>query len=312
MTADPGERTPAGAAAAETAAQWERELRRLGSPERAASEKAYLKSDLEFTGVPVPAMRAMVAAWCKARPWLDHDELTGLVRELWASPVYECRQSAVILLERTARLLGRPDMALLEDLLRTSRTWALVDGLAANVAGGLVDRDPGLADLLDRWARDEDFWLRRSAMLALLRPLRRDEGAFERFAGYADAMLEEKEFFIRKAIGWVLRDTARRHPGLVAAWLAPRVHRASGVTVREAVKPLPADVRAKLLAGYRDKRPVRCEHEDTDLPADRPTAEGPCPTCGSQYPAATCAATWPARLAADRGLAYWSCTTPSA
>ncbi len=210
-------------------------------------------------------MRAMVAAWCKERPRLGHDELTSLVRELWASPLYECRQSAVILLERTGYLLGGADLALLEDLLRTSRTWALVDGLAANVAGGLVDRDPELAATLDRWARDDDFWLRRSAMLALLRPLRRDDGAFERFAGYADAMLEEKEFFIRKAIGWVLRDTARRRPDLVAAWLAPRVHRASGVTVREAVKPLPAEFRTILLAGYRDKRPVRCEHEGTDL-----------------------------------------------
>ena len=164
-------------------------------------------------------------------------------------------------------------MALLEHLLRTSRTWALVDGLAANVAGDLADRGPELAAVLDRWARDEDFWLRRAAMLALLRPLRRDDGAFERFAGYADAMLEEKEFFIRKAIGWVLRETGRRHPDLVAAWLAPRVHRASGVTVREAVKPLPADVRATLLAGYRDKRPVRCEHEGTDL-ADRTANRG--------------------------------------
>ena len=64
VTANPGQRPPAEAAAA----QWERELRGLGTAERAVSEKAYLKSDLEFAGVPVPAMRAMVAAWCKARP----------------------------------------------------------------------------------------------------------------------------------------------------------------------------------------------------------------------------------------------------
>jgi 3-methyladenine DNA glycosylase AlkD len=93
-------------------------------------------------------------------------------------------------------------------------------------------------------------------MLALLIPLRRGGGDFDRFARYADAMLEEKEFFIRKAIGWVLRDTARRRPDLVAAWLGPRIHRASGVTVREAVKPLTPLVRAKLLQGYQDRRPV--------------------------------------------------------
>jgi 3-methyladenine DNA glycosylase AlkD len=93
-------------------------------------------------------------------------------------------------------------------------------------------------------------------MLALLKPLRRGDGDFERFGRYADLMLAEKEFFIRKAIGWILRDTGRRRPQLVAEWLAPRVSRASGVTMREAVKPLPAEVRDQLLAGYRERRPV--------------------------------------------------------
>ena len=68
-------------------------------------------------------------------------------------------------------------------------------------------------------------------------------------------MLTEQEFFIRKAIGWILRETGKRRPDLVAEWLAPRVHLASGVTVREAVEPLPAAVRDQLLAGYRAKRP---------------------------------------------------------
>lgn len=268
--------------AATEAARWEHVLRELGTPERAVQEKAYLKSGLEFAGVPVPAIRSLVAGWCRQYPDLGRAELTGLVGALWARPVYECRQAAVIVLERRSSLLSSADIGLLEQLIRTSRTWALVDGLAINVAGDLVDRDPELVGTLDRWARDEDFWLRRSAMLALLRPLRRDAAAFDRFAGYADAMLEEKEFFIRKAIGWVLRETAKRRPELVVAWLGPRVHRASGVTVREAVRPLPADIRAALLHGYRDKRPVRWEHEEgtVSTPLTK-QQEAPCPTCGS-------------------------------
>jgi 3-methyladenine DNA glycosylase AlkD len=143
-------------------------------------------------------------------------------------------------------------VALVEELLRTSGTWALVDGLAADVMGSLVQRFPELLATLDRWATDDNFWIRRSAMLALLVPLRRGDAAqFERFAGYADAMLAEREFFIRKAIGWVLRETAKRQPDLVAAWLTPRAGRASGVTMREAVKWLPADQRDALLAAYR-------------------------------------------------------------
>jgi 3-methyladenine DNA glycosylase AlkD len=245
---------------AAVAAGWERTLRGCGSARRAAREKDYLKSELEFAGTGVPAIRAMVTQWCKARPGLARDEVTGLVAALWARPLYECRLSAVILLDRAVRMLGPADMPLLENLLRTSHTWALVDGLAVNVAGDLAERYGEVRLVLDRWAADDDFWLRRSALLALLRPLRTGSGDFERFAGYADAMLADREFFIRKAIGWVLRDVAKLRPAVVADWLGPRVHLASGVTVREAVKPLPAPIRDALMSGYRDKRPIRWEH----------------------------------------------------
>jgi 3-methyladenine DNA glycosylase AlkD len=242
------------------AASWERKLRDDGTAARADGEKAYLKIDLDFAGTGVPAIRKMVAAWCRARPSLDHDEVTVMVQTLWASPLYECRQAAVLLLERTTRLLDPADVPMIEHLLRTSHTWALVDGVAVNVTGDLAERFTELGPVLDRWAADDDFWLRRSALLALLRPLRSGGGDFERFAHYADAMLGEREFFIRKAIGWVLREVAKRRPVLVADWLGPRVHLASGVTVREAVKPLPAPVRTVLMAGYRDKIPIRWEH----------------------------------------------------
>ena len=61
-------------------------------------------------------------------------------------------------------------------------------------------------------------------------------------------MLDEQEFFIRKAIGWVLRDTGRRRPDLVFEWLLPRASRCSGVTLREAIKPLSEEQRATVLA----------------------------------------------------------------
>lgn len=232
----------------------ERELRDLGTPERAAGTKAYLKSDLEFTGTTVPATRSVIRSWCRARPALTREDLTATAGELWARPVFECRLAAVELLDAQAALLRPGDAVMIEQMLRTARTWALVDTLAEHVMGGLVERYPELTATLDRWAGDDDFWLRRSAMLALLRPLRRGGGDFDRFSRYADQMLEEKEFFIRKAIGWILRDTAKRRPALVAQWLEPRAHRASGVTIREAVKPLPPDVRDQLMAAYRADR----------------------------------------------------------
>jgi 3-methyladenine DNA glycosylase AlkD len=158
--------------------------------------------------------------------------------------------AAVELLDRFGSILTPADLRLVERLIRGSKTWALVDPLAINVAGGLVQRFPELGDELDRWTVDRDFWVRRSALLALLRPLRRGEGDFRRFAGYADRMLEEREFFIRKAIGWVLRETGKVRPRQVARWLRPRAAMASGVTVREAVKYLSRADRESILRAH--------------------------------------------------------------
>ena len=138
----------------------------------------------------------------------------------------------------------------MERLIRQSKTWAFVDELAIAITGPLVERDPALLRVLDRWATDADFWVRRSAMLALLRPLRRGRGDFPRFARYADRMLEDREFFIRKSIGWVLRETGKPQPDTVFAWVLPRASRASGITVREAVKYLSPAQRAEVLAAY--------------------------------------------------------------
>ncbi len=181
-----------------------------------------------------------------------------MASRLWEGRHFECKLAAVILLTDRRALLQAADAQLIEKMLRTAGTWALVDGLAADVMGSLVERFGELTATLDRWAVDDNFWIRRSAMLSLLVPLRRgDPRHFDRFAGYADAMLGEREFFIRKAIGWVLRETAKRQPDLVADWLTPRAHLASGVTVREAVKWLPAAQRDALLAAYREGKPAK-------------------------------------------------------
>ena len=230
------------------------QLRSAGSAERAAGSQNYLKSRMPFSGTTVPAARTIVTGWRRVHPDLTRDRLVTVAAALWDGEFFECRLAAVLLLADRRLLLAAADAELIERLLRRSGTWALVDSLAADVAGSLVERFPAdLHPILDRWAADDDFWLRRSALLALLVPLRRGDPAnFERFAGYADTMLTEREFFIRKAIGWVLRETGKRQPDLVAEWLAPRLDRASGVTVREAVKWLPPVQRDALLAAYRN------------------------------------------------------------
>lgn len=252
--------------AAELAAAVDARLRRAGVPARAEGEKRYLKSDLTFYGVGRPGIRQIVGAvleehagsaehggssdhggLSEPRCLLDRRRVLAGARALWAPPVHERRCAAIHLLDRHTVLLQPADLALVERFIRQSRTWALVDWLAIPVAGALVERLPELGAELDRWAGDADFWVRRSALLALLPALRRGEGDFARFGRYADAMLDEREFFIAKAIGWVLRELAKKRPALVVDWLLPRADRASAVTRREAVKYLPAPDRARIV-----------------------------------------------------------------
>lgn len=210
---------------------------------RAEAEARYLKSGLRHLGVPVPVVRRIVrGALRSARrdgDALDRPAVLAAVQRLWAEPVHERRLAAVELLvaERT-RLDPAADLDLIEELLRACRTWALLDPLAIFVAGHLVERLEGVAasSVLDRWIADDDIWVRRAALLAHLEALRGGGGDFERFGRLADRLLDERGFFIRKAIGWVLRDTGRRRPELVAAWAGPRWERMSGVTRREVAK----------------------------------------------------------------------------
>jgi len=228
-------------------------LASAGTPGRAEQERRYLKSDLYFLGASHWETGRIARAVAR-REELDHDRSVALAEALWGPPVYERRAAVVAILEARVATLTSQDLPLLERLLRESGTWALVDGLAANVVGGIASGEPEPArPVLDRWAVDADFWIRRSSLLAELLPLK--AGApFEPFAARADLMLEEQEFFVRKAIGWVLRETGKRRAEEVIGWLEPRIGRASGVTVREAVKYLPDDDRDRLSAAYRASR----------------------------------------------------------
>jgi len=231
------------------------ELRAVSRPERAVQEKAYLKSDLEFLGASVWEIRRVVQAFSKGTE-LTHDTLLDLVEALWVEPLHERRMAAVALLELHPWLLGPGDLPLIERLLRESRTWALVDGLATDVVGAILAASPlKVTPVLDRWAADPDFWIRRSSLLAEIRPLQKG-AEMEPFLHRADAMLDEKEFFIRKAIGWVLREVGKRRQAEVIAWISPRTHRASGVTMREVVRHLPPAEAARLMTAYREKRPA--------------------------------------------------------
>ncbi|MFF5448049.1 DNA alkylation repair protein [Streptomyces sp. NPDC012888] len=220
------------------------EVRALADPSRAGRQRAYLRSGLHHLGVTVPELRGCVTRIRRTLGARPAPEVLALAADLWAAPgpgggpVYEYRWAAVELLVQYARALDATALGPVEGLLRECRTWALVDPLAVHCAGAVALRDPAAGPVLDRWCADPDFWLRRSALLALLPGIRAGRPDTGRLTRYADALVGEREFFVRKALGWVLRETSVRDPRFVTDWLDRHGSRVAPLTRREAVRRL--------------------------------------------------------------------------
>ena len=218
----------------------------VGTPARAKQEQAYLKSDLRFYGASVPEIRRAGADFARAHPDLTRAELRAIVDALYASDWHEYRSVSIALLGRHSALLRETDLPWLSGLVRSSDTWAHVDWLAADIIGGIVERHPAGLKRLPGWARDGSFWVRRTALLAQLRALSRGAGDFELFARLAGEMLDEREFFIRKAIGWILREVSKQRPALVYGFLRDHRDAVSSLSLQEGAKYLPAPMRTQL------------------------------------------------------------------
>jgi 3-methyladenine DNA glycosylase AlkD len=233
-------------AATAALAYFRKRLRAAGSPARAVGTKKYLKSDLRFYGTSQPDLRDAVREFGRDHPDLSRAELRALAQTLYATNVHELRAAAIGVLEQQRGRLTDRDLPWLIDLARRSKSWAYVDWLAPKVIGDILERHPPARRVLGRWARDESFWVRRTALLAQHDQLRAGRGDFPYFARLAGLMVDEREFFIRKAIGWVLREVSKKRPALVFEFL--REHRScvSSLSLREGAKYLPAAQRRAL------------------------------------------------------------------
>lgn len=227
-----------------------------GTAARAASEQRYLKSRLRFFGMTVPGIRQTVRDVARQHPDLTRSDLLALAEACAPSEWHELRSFGIGMLERFVGRLETSDLPMVARHLAGYDTWAHVDWLACKVAGAIVARDPAGQAEVRRWAVSPVMWVRRSALLAA--GLGRGPAApgFSLFAELATPMLSEREFFIAKAIGWVLREVSKKQPEQTAAFLALAPD-CSGVTWREAVKYLPAELRTPLDAARALRRPGR-------------------------------------------------------
>lgn len=213
----------------------QRELGALADPEKAPAMAAYMKTDMPFYGVQAGPRRALGKRLRSEFPPQDNDSYRAQVEALWALDHREEKYLAIGVAVAHRRFIVFENLDLYERLIRQGAWWDFVDEIAARLVGEVLARDrERTKPVLEAWIDDPDMWIRRSAILSQLG--RKAATDTEMLFEFSARRAHEKEFFIRKAIGWALRDYARTDPGAVRRFLEE--HEVSGLTRREAAKHL--------------------------------------------------------------------------
>ncbi len=214
-----------------------------GDPERAAQQQAYMKSDLPYVGLGAPALKALLRPLLVEHRFVDRAQWEAAVLELWEDAEHreEWYAAIALLRHRSYRAWLDPDLLpLLEQLVRTGAWWDVVDEVAAHPVGQvLLDHRAAATPVIDRWSVDPDsLWVRRTAMLAQLRHREQTDTALlgRVLVANLDDTAYGREFFVRKALGWALRQYARTDAAWVLTFVSTHADRLSGLSRREALK----------------------------------------------------------------------------
>lgn len=203
-------------------------------PLRAGEMRAYMKDIAPFLGLTTPDRRVLSRRVLDGTPRPDEADCTAVALRCWRLPEREYQYFAVDYLRRHVRRLSSGFLPVARHLVSTVPWWDTVDALAAHVVGGLVAADPKLKADMDGWIEDDDLWVARTALLHQLRY--KDTTDTDRLFGYCVRQSAHPDFFIRKAIGWCLREYAKTDPQAVRDFVADERDRLSPLSVREALK----------------------------------------------------------------------------
>lgn len=214
------------------------ELAARADAERAMPMRRYMRDQFDFFGVPAPEQRAAVRAALAAAGAPSSDaEVAGALERLWRVPQREARYAGCDLAARWSARRAGPDLVpALAAAITTDPWWDTCDTLARRSVGSIVRRHPDLRPTMDEWLAGDELWLVRSAILHM--GGWRDAIDREWVFAAALARADHPDFFVRKAIGWILRDLAWVDPGAVAGFLAGPGRVLSPLSKREAAKHL--------------------------------------------------------------------------
>lgn len=213
------------------------ELAAAGNPRDAVAVAAYMKTEMPFHGVKKPGRTPIFREMISRFPIESASDYRAAVAALWALPHREEKYFAIGLAGACRDHITLRHVDLYERMIVEGAWWDFVDGIAADLIGKvLLDERVEMSHRLDGWIDHENMWLRRTAIISQLR--HKEATDEERLFRYALRRAHEKEFFIRKAIGWALREYAKTAPDAVREFVLANRAAWSGLTFREATKHL--------------------------------------------------------------------------
>jgi 3-methyladenine DNA glycosylase AlkD len=217
-------------------AEYQHQLNSAANPIQAVGMSAYMKHQFSFIGIPTPIRRKLIkTVEVAAVQQCGEADLLQLAQALWQQPGREFHYCAIELLIRGQAKLSLAALPLLEQLICTQSWWDSVDTLASKVVGDLARREPTLIALLDQWQTSQQLWLRRTAIIYQLSWKTSTDTT--RLFQACRVNAADTDFFIRKAIGWALRQYARTNAAAVLDFVEQTA--LSALSRREALKHYP-------------------------------------------------------------------------
>lgn len=210
-----------------------KELNKKRNPETAAPMKKYMRNQFEFFGIKSDDRRLLCKDYMNSKPLPAGHELREIVSELWTLPVRDFQYFAIELLMKCKKQWNEQDIVLFEQLIINKSWWDSVDYLANQVVGPWFRKYPQhIKSITGRWNNSENIWLQRMSLLFQLK-YKKDTDLNLLFR-YIKNLSESKEFFVQKAIGWVLREYSKTDPEAVLDFL--RQNELKPLSRREAMK----------------------------------------------------------------------------
>lgn len=217
--------------------QIRRELRAAADPERAVKMRAYMKSSMPYLGVAMPLVRKITTTTARTMPFEQPQDLLETAQKIWREAEYREERYVALALTALKPARGKIEfLPLYQEMVSTGAWWDHVDEVAHRISDLLLAHPETLKPLVRQWSVAKDFWFRRLAIISQLQLKKATDLTL--LSAVIEVNVADKEFFIRKAIGWALREYSKTDPDWVRGFVAARTTTLSPLSRREALKRL--------------------------------------------------------------------------